>query len=294
MLPFMGIGQMYNQYFDGEDTSYTNSIIVELDTSSTNVWQIGTPEKSIFDSAATQPYAIVTDTVNFYPVNNISRYRTKLFNTWGPFGILALQWMQKLDMDHDYDGGIVEFSIDEGVSWQNAFNNPYVYDFYGYDWVNKDTLISGDYAFSGTDSTWNNIWLCFDLSWMSFFPDTIHFRYTLMSDSVDNNKEGWLMDNMIAYFTWIHTINVEAQEEYMKVYPNLTSRFVNITTRKINDFHIIEHIHLINLQGRIVQEWGISPTKFYIDIGHHENGVYFLKVKTNVKTETFKVILQHD
>src|SRR5688572_8861630 len=166
--------QFYTQYFDGADTVFANSVNIEFDTASTNIWQIGSPQKLIFNSASTVPNALVTDTVNYYPNNNVSSFHTKMYNQmFPPWGILAFQWMQKLDMDHDYDGGIVEFSIDSGATWQNAFNNPYVYNFYGFDAANQDTLSSGDYAFSGTDTLWKNVWLCFDLSWMNFNLDTI-------------------------------------------------------------------------------------------------------------------------
>jgi hypothetical protein len=195
-------------------------------------------------------------------------------------------------MDIDYDGGIIEFSGDTGNTWQNVFNNPYVYSFYGFDAANQDTLINGDYAFSGTDSTWKDIWLCFDVSWLSF-SDSLMFRYTFKSDAINNNKEGWIIDNLISHITIIHTVNEIKQEEYMTAVPNPTTGRVDISTKKMDEFHIIKKIELINIEGRTVQEWGVSPTKFYVDIGNHPNGIYILKVKTNRKSETFKIILEH-
>ena len=72
--------QVYTQYFDGADTIFDNSVNVELDTSNSNIWQIGASQKIIFDSAATVPNAIVTDTINSYPVNNVSRFTIKIHN----------------------------------------------------------------------------------------------------------------------------------------------------------------------------------------------------------------------
>lgn len=279
------------QYFDGADTSFFYSVNIELDTSSVNIWQIGPPQKAIFNSAATLPNVIVTDTINNYPVNNISRFTAKMYNQFGNFGILAIQWKQKLDMDSDHDGGIVEFTIDHGLTWQNAFNNPYVYNFYGFQPANEDTLLSGEYAFSGTDSTWRDIWLCFDLSWVSQFPDTLMFRYTLQSDSVDNGKEGWMIDNFISHITIIHTIKTARQTDYLNVYPNPANGIVHIEAEKMMDFHIIEHMELISAQGKVVEEWNNLPTKFWFDTGKYEDGSYFLKVRTNIKTEVLPVII---
>ncbi|MDA3953800.1 MAG: transposase [Bacteroidales bacterium] len=41
-----------------------------FDSSEPPIWQIGTPNKTFFDSAYSSPNAIITDTVNYYPINN--------------------------------------------------------------------------------------------------------------------------------------------------------------------------------------------------------------------------------
>ncbi|NOX46239.1 MAG: T9SS type A sorting domain-containing protein [Chlorobi bacterium] len=293
LSPLMGIAQTYSQYFDGADTSALNSIFVVIDTAASNVWQIGPPQKIIFDTAATQPNAILTDTVDNYPVNNNSSFSFGIDPQLFGWGILALQWNQKLDLESGHDGGYVEFTTDGGDTWESAFNNPYVYNFYGFDLENQDTLMNGDVAFSGVDSTWKDIWLCLDLSWLSY-GDSLIFRYTLKSDSIENNREGWMMDNFIAHLTIIHTIIEPVQKEYLIVYPNPTNGRIDINARKIDGFHIIEKMELFDVAGSLVQEFGVSPTKFSIDIGDHPNGVYFLKIKTNLQTETFRIVLSHD
>ena len=121
--------QFYTQYFDGADTSIYNAILIDIVPDSSNVWQIGTPQKSVFDSAATLPNAIVTDTINFYPSHDTSSFIAKVYLNGNNWGIFALQWKQKLDMDTSFDGGIIEYSIDTGNTWINVFNNPYVYNF---------------------------------------------------------------------------------------------------------------------------------------------------------------------
>ncbi|MCT4580888.1 MAG: T9SS type A sorting domain-containing protein [Flavobacteriales bacterium] len=283
--------QYYVQYFDGADTSVNNSILIDLDSTSSNIWQVGPPQKSIFDSAATAPNALVTDTINFYPINNTSSFQYTIL-PWHMWGIIAIQWKQKLDMDQKADGGLIEFSTDGGTTWDNAFNNPYVYNFYGYDTSSIDTLNNGSVGFTGTDSTWKDIWLCYDMNWVSI-NDSIIIRHTFLSDSINNNKEGWLIDNMMMHVTWIHTINEKKQEDYMSVSPKLTSGIIDISTKKLDEFHIIEKIELINLEGKTVKKWGVSPTKFYIDISDQPNGIYLLNITTNKQAETFKIVLEH-
>ncbi len=278
------------QYFDGADTLPNQSLFITIDTAAGNIWQIGQPQKVLFDNAFTQPNVIVTDTLNTYPVNNVSSFSYKV-NSWQwPFGILAIQWMQKLNMDYDHDGGIIEYSANNGATWTNAFNDPYVYNFYGFDPANADTLSGGEYAFSGTDNIWRNIWLCFDISWLSS-QDTLIIRHTFKSDSVDTGKEGWMIDNYWVAPTIIHTIGETEQKDYLKVFPNITDGVVNIQAKKIDAYHIIEKLEVLNSAGQVIQSFANVPTRFYIDIKDHPPGSYFVRVKTNIDSGTFPVIL---
>lgn len=288
----MGHSQSYVQYFDGADTSYSNSLIVEIDPDTDNVWQVGPPQKLIFNGAATAPNAIVTDTIGFYPKGNTSRFITKMV-PWANWGIYALQWKQKLDMAHDFDGGIVEYSFDHGNSWENVFNNPYVYNFYGFPTSNQDTLLTGEYAFSGRDTTWEDIWLCFDASWISQLQDTLFFRFTLKTDTVEGDYEGWLIDNMNAHITIIHTLSDSLSEEYLEVHPNPADDILYIQTQKLQEFHIIEEMTLSNTLGQVVGRWHNIPTKFFVPVRDYPNGNYFLTVRTNIRTETANVQIQH-
>lgn len=288
------LGQLV-QYFDGVDTIQNQSIFIKIDTVGGNIWQIGKPQKTIFDSAATFPNALVTDTLNFYPPNDTSSFSFDIHEHQIPlWGVVAIQWKQKIDYDTIGDAGLIEFSIDSGGTWLNAFDDPNVYNFYGFNLNNKDTLPDGSGCFSGTDSLWRDVWLCFDYSWLSTFNQSIQVRYTSISDSINSNNEGWMIDNMSIHLTYIHTINEIEQKDYIKLTPNPTSGLLEINAKKIKDFHIIESMELINGEGRIVQAFGVCPTKFKIDLSNYPNGIYYLKIKTNIKTETVKVVVQHD
>jgi hypothetical protein len=285
--------QQWQQYFDGADTSIWTSLLIEIDTTGNNVWQIGPPQKTIFNSAATVPNVIVTDTVNAYPANNTSSFYFKV-PVWMNWGIFALQWKQKLDLDSAMDAGTISYSVDDGVTWSEVFGDPYLYNFYGYDSVNVDTTASGIYGFTGTDTTWSDIWLCYQMSWLQQFAtnDTLLFRFTIHSDSIDNQKEGWMIDNMMCHITIVHTAKGEQKDAYQKVYPSVTDGTVFIETMALNEFHIIENMQLIDASGRTVKEWKNAPTRFRIDIGDQPAGTYLLRIQTNKQVNTFPVILQ--
>ncbi len=277
------------QYFDGADTSVSKSIIVHLDTAAENIWQIGKPQKTIFDSAQSLPNVLVTDTINSYPMGNTSRFITG-FNPddWSRLYKIAFRWMQKLDMDTNRDGGIIEYSLDTGMTWINVFNNPSVYNFYGFDTTNKDTLVTGQYAFSGTDTVWRDIWLCFDWRLLNT-TDSFMLRYTLMTDSNDNSREGWMIDNMMAQPTYFHTVSQVDEKGTFLVYPTITTGVIKIDTE--DDAQEIEALQVVDVQGRVVRESKHLPVKTSIDISMLPAGTYFIKVGTAHKAEIHKIVL---
>ncbi len=282
--------QYFQQFFDGADTS-DYALQIYLDTAAENSWQIGKPSKLIFDSAATAPNALMTDTINMYPVSNNSMFWIKI-PVWDTWGILAVQWMQKLDLEQGRDGGIIEFYNIQDSVWENAFNSPYVYNFYGYLPENADTLLTGEYAFSGTDTSWRNIWLCYDFSWLTGIgDDTIDLRYRIETDTNDTQQEGWMIDDMIANITLMHTIQSNEQTDYFNIYPSPTQGIVHLEAVKLQQYHVIESLDVVNIQGNVVKHYGLSPTKFTIDIGELPSGMYLLRIKTNIDTKTYPVTL---
>jgi hypothetical protein len=283
----------YYQYFDGANTNPANSIIVGIQTSSTNIWQIGKPQKTLFSSASTTPNVIVTDTINKYPVNNVSTFTFAIKNPSfpSPAAITAIRWKQKLDMDQGLDGGIVEYSTNSGVTWVNSFNNPNVYMFYGFQPANKDTLPSGEFCFSGTDNNWRDIWLCLGPS-VTVVNDTIMLRYKFKSDSVNTLKEGWMMDNFMAYFTMMHPVKSISQEENLVVYPNTTSGILNVETKKHGDKGYIMFVELYDMSGKLLESYGQNSSKVVLDISKYPDGLYNLRVVSNAITTDFPVVLQ--
>lgn len=280
------------QYFDGADTLAYNSIRVFIDTGANAVWQVGKPVKTIFNSAATVPRALVTDTAVPYPANATARVQFGFpQNFFGSWGIAALRWKQKLDLDTGLDGAVIEYSIDSGATWKNAFGSPDIYNFYGFQAHNRDTLADSTFCFSGRDTVWRDIWLCFDYSFLYMY-DTVAFRFTLRSDSMSTGKEGWMIDNLTFQRTMVHTVKKgPSAGKYLAVYPTPTTGRVHIEAEKRNEFHIIERMELRGSNGQVVQQWGTAPTKYFIDIGAHPPGQYYLTVQTNVATETVPILL---
>jgi Secretion system C-terminal sorting domain len=291
ICPFLLLGQDYQQYFDGADTSAQNALFLDLNSDTSSIWQIGPPQKTIFESASTLPNALLTDTIHFYPPSDSSSFYITINPDPFGWGILALQWNQKLDYESGADGGAIEFTTDGGTTWGNVFNSPYVYNFYGFDPGNQDTLSDGTLVFSGTDTLWKNVWLCFDMTWLSF-SDSLVFRFSSISDTTDTQQEGWMLDNFIQSITFVHTVSETPQEKYLEVFPNPTTGRVFIQAQKIDGFHIIEEMELSDASGKTIQRYGITPTKFFIDLDDVPAGMYYLRVQTNLQTETIPILKQ--
>lgn len=283
--------QNYLQFFDGNDTLTSNSLIISLDTSSSNIWQIGPPQKTIFDSAASMPNVIVTDTINTYPDSNKSVFHASVsgFVYWG-LGISAIRWKQKLDMEFKKDGGYIEFSVDSGATWTNVFRDTNVYNFYGYDSANVDTLADGTVAFTGTDTTWRDIWLCYQSTTFQTHG-IILFRFTFESDSVDANNEGWMIDNMLFQQTRFHTVNTVDPNKKILVYPTITNGIVKVATPDSKTK--IENIVVVDINGRISKRYNNLQDQTTINISDLSAGNYFVHIATENKIEVHQITLNH-
>ncbi len=282
------MAQYGSQYFDGQEGMHYFT-----DSTANNLWQIGPPQKLLFNEASTAPNVAITDTLEYYPENNESILTIEVVNDSGYFGeYTTFNWVQKIDFGLSNDGGIVEFKANDTSDWVNIFDNPFVYEVFGFDEANLGVLSSGDMAFSGTDLTWRHLWMCLDANFF-YTEDTLHFRFRMVSDEVPSEHEGWMIDNLHFQSVTPHTLeDLVPEGTYMSIGPNPSSGRIQILTEKLPDYHIIESIEVWNMQGQAVRQYGKSPTKFWIDIGDLPKGVYFLKVKTNLREETFKVLLQ--
>ena len=279
------------QYFDGADTVAATSVFIHIDTTGGNAWQIGRPQKTIFHSAATAPNALITDTLNPYPPADTSSF-TFGYQPDHDWGVAAIRWKQKLDLDRKHDWGRIDYSLDTGTTWQNVFGNPSVYNFYGFALPNRDTIAPAQYAFTGSDTAWKDIWICFDWSDLFSHTDSLLLRFTLISDTVDSLKEGWMIDNIMVHTTFIHgLVKDPTHNADIRVFPNITSGLVNIEAPKAQKFHITEQIAVLNTAGQLVKEYRNVSTKYFIDLGDLPNGLYYVKVKTNLYSGTYPVML---
>lgn len=189
--PYEGIANVDSCMFYSQNTH-----MLILDTSRNNIWQIGKPHKPFFYQALSLPYAIVTDTVSPYKVSNHSYFDLKIP---GRYMDIIIGFKHKYQTDSGIDGGYIQISEDKGKNWVNIrnynclqFNSENLY-------TTKDSLQGGEPGFSGQSNEWINT--RFQIIWMmpvkTDWIDTVMFRFSFISDSIQTNKDGWLIDDIL-------------------------------------------------------------------------------------------------
>ena len=168
-----------------------------------NIWQIGTPVKTVFDAAHSPIKALVTDTASPYPASNHSWFDLVIWTPWN-FENPLISFYHKWNMDSLTEGAWIEISYDNGGTWKNILNDT-VWMSYNYPFINSenlygvnDTLNDGTPAFTGS----SNGWVHTSFQWIWFLPvksdpttDTVRLRFHFRSDSVETGKDGWMIDD---------------------------------------------------------------------------------------------------
>lgn len=252
------------RFFDLNDRDTTNKYFYIDTTQSSNIWQLGTPSKIVFDSAYSQPLALVTDTINTYQNNNTSSFS---FIVWTNCNWSGIYFMHRFNTDTLSDGCVIEYSIDGGTTWNNIINSTYsVWSLYS----NSDTIASNSNkpGFSGT-SGWTGVAI------EGFTIDTVvEYRFTFTSDSINTNKDGWLIDNIIIQNAWYSDVNEIKENSSIRIFPNPTSNFISIQTENNIKFKSAE---IKDILGKTI----LTSTNTTIDLSKFEAGIYFVEVTTD-------------
>ena len=269
-------------------------------TQSNNIWQVGTPGKTIFNSGYFNPKALVTDTVNPYPVNNISSFQFSVINCswdnvgnncggnyWGPYFSI----FHRIESDSGLDGGTIEVSHDNGVTWlnliQDTINSPYITS--GNIYTINDTVASlGKPGFSGS-AGWNNIQFNYQPSMIASTFDTITLRFVFASDSIQTNKDGWM----------IGLVTLEGAFEGIQEIQN--NNLISISPNPVSDelkVHLIKpdptsRIQIVNYTGQVFYDKSDFKTQT-INTHYLSNGIYLLKYFDSKYSTAKKIIVHHN
>lgn len=266
------------------------SPLVKIDTTKGNIWQIGKPQKIFFDSAYSGPNAIVTDTMGYYPKNTVSSFTVTApappsWRTWDICTMPTISFWEKHQTDTLKDTGTVSISADMGKTWYRLDH----YTVYAQGMPYK--------TISGNSKTWQWVfWGGDPVGSTPPFPtcDTALFRFTFYSDSINTNKEGWMIDDIIIGWDECEGINeVSSAKNTISLYPNPASTSITVA------YHLSQKHGVLNLYnplGQLVKSEALTSMQNTVEenISQLSNGIYYytLSVDGIVQT-TSKLVVIH-
>ncbi|MEI6436593.1 MAG: T9SS type A sorting domain-containing protein [Bacteroidota bacterium] len=270
---------------------------IQINPSAQNIWQIGAPQKTFFNQAFTIPNTIVTDSQSFYPVNNQSSFDLYIgdFNSNGYYYNLFIDFRHKFDTDTLQDGGFITVSWDHGQTWSNIrhdslslqyfFCSPTrPFYFYGNTSLYDETalLCNGEPGFSGNSGGWvHSCMAWYDLpvkKASSFPPDTMILRFNFISDNINNNKEGWMIDQIRLFSIDLGSgfNELSGNSIITKVNPNPIISKAQVTLQK--EYDDVE-FSILDIAGRTVSSGKPGTCRNFSFFRESlKTGIYFLKI----------------
>lgn len=249
----------WNENMINFDTPQADSLL-SIDNSASNVWQIGHTTKQFFTNSA-QSIAIMTDTLNPYPINNLSEFVINLGNNVGEMTLIMLSFSHSFETDSLRDGGFIELSTDSGATWLSG-------GFFG---IYMNTLGNGTYGFSGT-RPWQS-----DMFYSCPNPNTfgkpIFVKFGFYSDSIpDGNKAGWLIDDMHFSISYCSGIEQYRNDNLINIFPSPATDkiFVKRTQPLTSSLLSITDITARELFNEPFPQNGL------VDVSSLPNGVYYM------------------
>jgi hypothetical protein len=263
-----------------------------------NVWQVGTPSKPFFGTASSPPNAVMTDSINPYPVNVVSSIILRNIDTLNVHihNFTALSFDHKFQTTAGMDGGAIEVSYD-GMNWQNVltdtffqnrsqFLQPTLSNMYD----TTDVLYNGAYGFNGNSGGWVHT----EIDWGWYFvmrinsastfggtpvqlPDSMFIRFTFYSDSNSESLDGWMIDNIKLIGDdggGIEENNLQLSE--INLFPQPASEAIQISIN--HEIHPASYC-IYDLNGRKIKS-GVANNQFCIDVSDLSSGMYQLATWT--------------
>ena len=121
------LGQINGFSFENNDTLYSKYIQFDTVNNPNNIWEVGTPMKSLFDSSYYSKRALITDSMSTYPINDTSVFYISLPEKYDY--IVYLSFSYKMDSDTLKDFGKIEISPDSGNTWIDVLEERSTYNF---------------------------------------------------------------------------------------------------------------------------------------------------------------------
>ena len=275
-----------------------------------NIWQLGAPNKPFINGAFSGTRSWATDLDSLYSDTLQSALYTPVF-VMQANDCYLIKFQHKYQIDSTGDGGTIEYTIDNGVTWHTIGN---VGDADWYNQGNISTLIVPAVGtqerirgkgWTGNSGGWVPARRDFKLPTTVTGLQNVIFRFRFASDFTSNplaiNREGWAVDDFcvepfIGNCKPLATDdeNMDLGLELNAAYPNPTSEWCKInyvlpTAGKVT-------LSLKDVLGKTIQNHAFGKQdagnhNFNLDLSNLESGIYFYTVDFEGMQLTQKITL---
>lgn len=267
--------QFVNFCVNFEDPEFTEAVTIDTVAYPDNLWQIGHPQKPGFDYAYTQPNAIVTDTLEYYPANTVSAFTIMNQVSYGFYYDLVLfEGWYFVQSDSLNDFGRMEFSADNGTTWIDLIHDTlYPANF---QWFQKPELTGNSDGWQRFEMMLADIGSIFNIQ----MGDTIFYRFTFVSDSTSESLGGLMFDD-ICFAELIEGISeTRFRPVKTKIYPNPSQGdfTLDFENPRLEYFELAVY----DEKGqRISEKENVGGTTVQIQGASYKPGNYFYKLTNN-------------
>ena len=274
-------------HFDPLDTaSYMYSyampwqemIVIDTINYHNNTWQVGKPQKPIFNAAYSDPNVIVTDTIHPCIVSDTSVFILTVSDTemhdyaawmynYGWFS--GIDFKYKLNKDSESTAKI-EFSHDSGATWIGIYDS--------------SALLYFPYVLPIVPDT---LWHTWSIGAYSFafnppFNDSIKFRFTFIRSSDTGSYAGWIIDDINLRYEYPEQVtNVTCST--LSAYPNPVKDELRILGLKQAAVY-----QLFSIEGVYICSGIIKPSEA-MSMHDQPPGSYLLEL---VRDDNVKIVLR--
>ncbi|MCK5134255.1 MAG: T9SS type A sorting domain-containing protein [Bacteroidales bacterium] len=218
-----------------EDTLSMNPVHewVSIPSPNENLWQVGYPNKQLFDSTLSGGPILVTDTIESYPTNADNYLLVSIPSVDSLWGVGIFSFYHRYNTDTLSDGGFIEISYDRGQTWINLIrdNNHVQVNFIGL-YSEIDTISGNIPAFSGTSNDWSYVelywvWIALTKKSDEQWANTI-LKFRFKSDSIDSEGDGWMIDQIVFRAYSVPGSIEDYSKPAIHIFPNPVSDVLNI------------------------------------------------------------------
>jgi hypothetical protein len=284
-------GNSYSQINSYSICNSFDSNIVLINVDSNGIWEIGKPNKSIFDSSYSGLNSMVTDLDSLYPNNDTSIfYATYSYNGWIPnylgiFHPLEIELIHRFNTDTTSDYGAIEMSFNGGNTWYDVLSSAHniswgPYQNHHYFLGTNDTIYDS-LSISGNSNGWVHSKFSKDIEQLVFndslsLGDSILLRFTFVTDSIGRN-EGWQIDDLCIKMDIFNTVEENHRETKISIIPNPAKEIIRIQFSDPN-VRVQQELKIYSITGQLVLHQMITPPESEINIETLESGVYLYTI----------------